>query len=148
MENEYVMVIAGSMTRGAMRAGKRVGTACFLAYEDDAGEIQVGVGFRDGLGRAFEDIVLSQDEKEVLDTVLDEWRADCLGELSWIDLVVVAQMSALGPSGVKVGSSTVPRSLLKNPVRARLRRRAHAEPMKLQMERVAEVMFAQRGQTR
>jgi hypothetical protein len=148
MKNEYEMVIAGSMMRAAMRAGKRAGTAYFLAYEDDGGERLFAATFSDGAGQAFENIAFSKEEYGVVGSVLSTWESKSQGSLPWIDLVVVGMMSPRGQNGIEVASWTVPRSLLNDPSKAEVRRLAHAEPMEKQMERIAEAASIKRGRRR
>ena len=148
MPKDYMMGIAGTMTRASMRAGKRDGTACFLAYETDEGDLRFALGFSDGPGRPFAEIDLSEDELGVVETVFSTWETDSGGTLPWIDLVIVTAMSSQGPNGVDMGSSTIPRSFLGDRVRADGRRMAHAEPLEKQMEHATAVALSRRGRQR
>ncbi|MCI4659565.1 hypothetical protein [Cryobacterium zhongshanensis] len=145
MKNEYAMVIAAAMVRAAMRTGKRDGTICFLAWEDDAGKREFGAGFSDGQGHEFVELSLSDEEVAVARSVLGEWERQSHGALPWIDFIVVATMSSRGPNGIALASSTVPRSLLSDRYRSEARRLAHTEPLVTRLGHAAEVALAQRG---
>lgn len=147
MLGKYEAGIASVATRAITRAGKRDGTACLLAYEQDAGGLILGLGFSDGPGQPFTPVDLSEEEFGVMDTILSEWKGLNQGTLPWIDLVVVVQVSPK-LAGVKIGASTLPRSLLKDPQRAEGRRMAHAEPLTTQMAHVAPMALPHSGRGR